>query len=237
LGKSKSAESIEFIAHTTKDFDILVIQEVVAGPGGAYAVARLDDALDRTGADWDYCVSDPTSSSAYKTERYAFLWKKNKVKLLGKAWLEANYHLEIDREPYMATFSCNAMVFTLVNFHAITKSKQPEREIKYFRFLPSSYPALNLIFCGDFNLPESHSVFGPLKNLGYKPVLHNQKTSLKDKPFKNEYLASELDNVFYHAQKVKIVDFGVIHFYKHFNDFKLAHKISDHIPIYFTMAL
>lgn len=43
--------------------------------------------------------------------------------------------------------------FTLVNFHAITKSMQPETEIKYFKFFPEEYPNLNLLFCGDFNVP------------------------------------------------------------------------------------
>lgn len=78
----------------------MALQEVVAGHGGAQAVAKLADELNRKGAKWDYIVSDPTSSSAYKTERYAFLWKTSKVKKIGKAWLEKKYHLEIDREPF-----------------------------------------------------------------------------------------------------------------------------------------
>ena len=47
LGKSKSTEEIEFIAQTLKSYDVLAIQEVVAGNGGAQAVARLADALNR----------------------------------------------------------------------------------------------------------------------------------------------------------------------------------------------
>ena len=74
------------MAQTIKSFDIVAIQEVVAGYGGAQAVARLADELNRKGAKWDYSVSNPTSSSAYKTERYAFLWKTATVKLIGKPW-------------------------------------------------------------------------------------------------------------------------------------------------------
>ncbi len=51
----------------------------MAGYGGAQAVARLADELNRKGTKWDYVISDPTSSSAYKTERYAFIWKTSKV--------------------------------------------------------------------------------------------------------------------------------------------------------------
>ena len=96
FGKSKSDSEINFIANTLKSYDILAIQEVVAGPGGAQAVARLVDELNRKGSKWDYVVSDPTSSSANKKERYAFIWKTAKIKKIGKAWLEKKYHLEID---------------------------------------------------------------------------------------------------------------------------------------------
>lgn len=149
IGKSKSDSTIIFIANTLKDYDIVAIQEVVAGYGGAQAIAKLADELNRKGAKWDYTISDPTTSSAYKTERYAFLWKTSKVKKIGDAWLEQKYNLEIDREPYYCTFQYDDKQFTLANFHAITKSKQPETEIKYFKFLPEEYPKLNLIFLGD----------------------------------------------------------------------------------------
>ena len=179
FGQSKSNQEISFIANTLRDYDIVAIQEVVAGDGGAQAVAKLADELNRKGTKWDYVISDPTSSSAYKTERYAFLWKTSKIKKIGKAWLEKRYHLEIDREPYFCTFQYESKQFTVVNFHAITKSKQPETEIKYFKFLPDEYPTLNLLFVGDFNCPQSHTVFNPLKKMGYKSILINQKTSLK----------------------------------------------------------
>lgn len=64
LGKSKSESTIKFIANTINPCDIVAIQEVVAGPGGAQVVARLVDELNRKGSKWDYVVSYPTSSSA-----------------------------------------------------------------------------------------------------------------------------------------------------------------------------
>ena len=93
LGSSKSESEITFIAKTIKDYDIVALQEVVAGAGGAQAVAKLAEALNRMGFKWDYVVSNPTSSSAYKIERYAFLWKTTKVNKIGEAWLEKKYHL------------------------------------------------------------------------------------------------------------------------------------------------
>lgn len=237
LGKSKSDEEIAFIANVVTNFDVIAIQEVVAGYGGAQAVARLVDALNRKGNQWDYRISDPTSSSAYKTERYAFLWKTSKVRLKGKPWLEHNYHLEIDREPYFATFEIGTKEITLVNFHAITKNKQPEREIKYFKLLPLSYPLLNLLFLGDFNCPQSHSVFNPLKKMGYKPAFIGQKTSLKKSCKATNCLASEFDNIFYNHLKIKASQAGVVHFYDTFLSLTQARKISDHIPIWIEFTL
>jgi deoxyribonuclease-1-like protein len=177
FGKTKSNEEIEFIANTVKEYDIVLIQEVVAkDPGGAQAVSRLGEALNRKGSKWEYRISDPTcGDNSYKKERYAFLWKTSSVSLIGKPWLEQKYTVEIDREPFLATFKAENKEFTLVNFHAITKSMQPETEVKYFKYFPEEYPGLNLIFCGAFNLPQSHTVFNPLKSMGYAPVLIGQK--------------------------------------------------------------
>jgi deoxyribonuclease-1-like protein len=237
FGKSKSNQEIAFIANTIKDCDIVTIQEVVAGNGGTQALARLADELNRKGTKWDYRISNPTSSSAYKTERYAFLWKTNSLKLKGKPWLEQKYHLEIDREPYFATFEIKGKSITLVSFHAITKSKQPETEIKYFKLLPQEYPNLNLIFVGDFNCPQSHSVFNPLKKMGYAPILENQKTSLKLKRKGENYLASEFDNMFYRTGSLNFIKSDVILFYKKFISLKEARKVSDHIPVWLEFSL
>jgi len=211
---------------------------VAKDPGGAQAVARLGDALNRKGAKWDYQTSNPTSGdSPYKKERYAYLWKPSKVTIIGRPWLEKKYTIEIGREPFYATFKVNGKEFTLVNFHAITKRDQPETEVKYFKFLPDEYPNLNLIFCGDFNLPQDHTVFNPLKKMGFKPALYGQKTSLKKECINNDCLSSELDNIFYSSLKVKQHKAGVIHFYKSFPNFKEATDITDHVPVFFEFSL
>jgi len=239
FGKSKSDAEIEFIANTIKDYDIVLIQEVVAkDPGGAQAVGRLGDALNRKGAKWEYRISDITSGeNSYKRERYAYLWKPSKVTLIGRPWLEIKYTNEIDREPFFATFKAGNKSFTLVNFHAITKSMQPETEIKYFKFLPAEYPELNLIFCGDFNVPQSHTVFNPLKKMGYKSALTGQKTSLRQQCINDDCLASEFDNVFFNDDKIANQNAGVIHFYRTFANLKQARMISDHVPVYFKFSV
>ena len=237
IGQSKSEAELSFIANTINNFDVVAIQEVVAGHGGAQAIARLAAELNVGGLAWDYTVSDPTSSSTYKQERYAFLWKKSRLTKTGAAWLEKQYGIEIDREPYFATFKMADKNFTLVNYHAITKKMQPETEIKYFKFLPAAYPGLNLIFTGDFNCPESHSVFNPLKKMGYRAALTGQKTSLRQQCIDGDCLASEFDNVFYKSEKITIIEAGILHFYTAFTTMEEAGKISDHVPVFCTFLI
>jgi len=235
FGKSKSDVEIDFMVSTIQNYDVIAIQEVVTNVDGAQAVARLVDILNRKGSSWDYTVSDPTiSSSANTSERYAFIWNKKTVTKLGAAWLENHYVVEIEREPFFGTFKKDGETFTLVNFHAKPKSKQPETDIKYFKFIPALYPALNLIFCGDFNCSQSNTVFNPLKTLGFKSALVGQKTSLRMKCLQDDCLASEYDNFFYDPKKTLLVKSGVVHFYKSFSSIAEARKISDHIPIFLS---
>ncbi len=232
FGKTKSESEINFVADVLNEFDVVALQEIVAGFGGTQAVAKLADALNRKGAKWDYAVSDPTESTPYATERYAYLWKTAKVKREGRGWLDRNYVAEIDREPYMMDFNFKGQSFTLVSFHAIPKKKQPETEIKYFKFLPGKYPDKNLVFLGDFNIPQSHTVFNPLKKAGYLSVLVDQKTTMKMECVGEECLASEYDNIFYNSGKLKSLNFGVKLIYKSFPNMKAVRRISDHIPVW-----
>lgn len=232
LGKSKSEEDLSYIVNTLKNFDVVALQEVVAGKGGAQAVAKIAVALNRRGEKWDYVVSSPTTGSAYKSERYAFLWKTAKVKKIGKAWLEDKYKQEIDREPFFCTFNYNGNEITIVNFHAITKNKQPETEIKYFKLFPQEYPLLHLLFVGDFNCPQSHTVFNPLKKMGYQSVFENEKTTLKKECNQANCLASEFDNIFYKSSLISIIQKEVVLFYKDFETLSLARNVSDHLPIF-----
>lgn len=232
FGRTRSDEEIAYIAQTIKHCDVLAIQEVVAGPGGAQAVARLTLQLNRTGGRWDYVISDATSSSAYKRERYAFIWKTNRVTKVGAARLEKQYHLKIDREPFYIDFRQGKHTFTLAGFHAITAKQQPEKEVKYLRYVSALKGPHPLVFCGDFNLPSTHTVFNPLKKMGYQPILEKQKTSLRKQCKAYDCLASPFDNVFVPVQKLKVVRSGVIHFYKDFLEFEKARRISDHIPVF-----
>ncbi|MFM7054466.1 MAG: endonuclease/exonuclease/phosphatase family protein [Bacteroidota bacterium] len=236
FGQSKSESEMDSIVKIVRHYDIIAIQEVVAGPGGPQAVARLADALNRTGFKWQYEISQPTTGSSSSRERYAFLWKPSRVTAIGRAWLDSTHAVQIDREPFMQEFKAGSLRFTLVNFHAISPSRQPETEIKYFRNFPALYKGHNLVFLGDFNLTQSHTVFNPLKSFGYEPVLKGQKTSLKTACENKNCLSGEYDNVFYPKTIMKPAKQGVVHFYTTYADLKQARYVSDHIPLWINMV-
>lgn len=236
MGKSKSPLEIRQLARLLKGFDLVALQEIVPGPDGITAVAKLSEELNRLDGKWMYCVSVPTVGSRQKRERYAFLWKPSKVTQVGRAWLDSFYSLEIEREPYLCTFRYGSKEFTVVNFHAITKRLQPETEIKYFKNYPSNYPRLNLVFAGDFNCPQTHSVFGPLKRAGFAAALTNVKTTLKRK-CASECTASEFDNFFYDKRRASVTSGGALAFYSGYTTLDDARKLSDHLPIWIVLVL
>ncbi len=236
LGSKKPDVAIKLMAECLKDFDLVALQEVGIREGGAQAVARLVDALNRKGQHWDYRISEPTTAMeehAGESECYAFVWKTAKVKLTGKAYLAKGFEGLISREPYIGVFKAGDKELTLVNFHALPKKKQPEKEIKYLKYFPDSFKHRNLIFLGDFNCPQSHSVFNPLKKKGYEPALQGQKTTLKQECRDGNCLASEYDNIFYPKAVFSLLKSGIIPFYRHFKEnMTEARKLSDHLPVY-----
>lgn len=231
FGRSKDASEIDYMANLLRDHELVAIQEVSTGPAGAQAVARLVDALERTGADWDYRVSDPTQGPG--SERYAYLWKPSRVQLIGRTWLEQSLADEIDREPYLARFESRATGkrALLVSFHAIPRSKKPAKENRLLVRLHELYPDDNLLIMGDFNQSQKHEAFDELKAAGFDPVLVNQKTSLRMKPKEDGHLANEYDNIFFESDALRAGQADVIDFTADFSTLKEARTISDHLPV------
>jgi endonuclease/exonuclease/phosphatase family metal-dependent hydrolase len=234
FGQSKNDSEIAFIAETLRDADVVAVQEVSTGPAGAQAVARLDAELDRKGFSWDYRVSDPTTGDG--SERYAFLWKPSRLRLVGTPWLEESLAGPIDREPFCARFEHRktGRTFLVASLHAVPTSKDPEREIALLDRLHRHYESDHLVILGDFNLDEDDEAFRALTSLGYAPVLDDQKTSLRRKRKSGPmgHLASEYDNVFVETGPLRVTSTGVVDFTGSFSTLKDARDISDHLPVY-----
>ncbi len=231
FGQTKNADEIAIIAKIVRDYDIVAIQEVVAGYGGAQAVARLADELNRLGSKWDYVISDPTQSPPYKTERYAFLWKTSKIKLKN-AWLDEKLSRKIDREPFLAKFQLKGKSFIIANYHSKPHKDHPEEEIKLFYDYPSrfSYP---LIIAGDFNTNSTDAVFNPLYDNGFTSNLINEKTTLKRQcNAQNIYKNHAIDFILYQKKFFHNKASGIIDFVHSCYYLTEARLISDHLPVF-----
>lgn len=235
FGKSKDADEIAFIARQVRHFDIVAVQEVSVGEAGAKAVAWLADELNRTGASWDYRISDPTTGEG--SERYAWLWKKSKVRNLGRCGLEQGLADSINREPFFCRFVFHSDTLMLGTFHAVPTSKGPAREIAFLHQIHKWHPQENIFIMGDFNLSEKNPAFLSLKNLGYQPAVKGSKTSLRMEVKDGSVLANEYDNIFFNERKVVKVSAGTINFTPNFPTLKEAREISDHIPVWLTIKV
>lgn len=232
LGGSKSDAEIAAMARILKDADIVAIQEVVAkDPAGAQAVARLAQALNLTGAKWDYRVSVPTTGSASQSERYAFLWKTSRATLLSGYGLVSELAGLVRREPYVARFRTGSRELVLVNFHAVPHKDNPEQEIKEVLRLAKSFGDLPVVFLADWNLVDHHTVFHPVKAMGYRFALSGVKTTLKQSCDGGNYLNYAIDNILLPAS-LKVVSAYAGDFVRECADLQAARAISDHLPVF-----
>lgn len=238
MGGTKDDSEIERMADLLRDLDIVAIQEVVAiDPAGVRAVGRLADELNRRGARWDYRVSDPTNSSSGKKERYAFLWKTKKVKLMGRPWLDKTFDDIIIREPYLARFEFEDENILLVNYHSRVYKEQPEKEIVCFYQYPKMFDDDAIVIAGDFNKYVSDDVFKPLRDMGFQPNLENQKTTLKRKCGKQgAYLNHPIDYILVDTDVLEIKSAGVIDHVGNCEKLKRARTLSDHLAVWVELS-
>jgi len=240
LGRTKTDEDIHEIAKILRDFDIVAIQEVVAkDPAGAQAVAKIADELNRMGAKWDYQVSNPTKSpSVYMSERYAFLWKTSKVNIIHRAYLDEDLEALCYREPFIAKFKIKGKTqpFYVVNYHSRKHYDKPEEEIVYFIDYPERLSSNQILIAGDFNLSETHLVWEPFYQKGFKNALHNQRTTLKAMCKGDDYLSHPIDNVYY-TPGIYMVKSGSYDFVRGCDNLDRAREISDHLPVYINFKL
>ncbi|MEE9364089.1 MAG: endonuclease/exonuclease/phosphatase family protein [Cellulophaga sp.] len=236
FGKTKSSDELNEIAEIVKKADILAIQEVVAGYGGAQAVAKLTDILNRKGSTWDYVISNPTNSPKYVTERYAFIWKTRHIKIKNRGRLVTELDSMIDREPFLLDFYLGKKKFTVLNFHSRPFNKNPEREIiALTKFVVNPLKSA-LIIAGDFNVYEQNNVFDEIRANNFATAISKQKTTLKKACDKNVYLNHPIDNIFYSTEIYKI-EGKVIDFVRFCGNLKKARTLSDHLPVFLAFNL
>ncbi|RXG18373.1 endonuclease/exonuclease/phosphatase family metal-dependent hydrolase [Leeuwenhoekiella aestuarii] len=236
FGKTKNSKELEQIAEIVREADIVAIQEVVAGYGGAQAVARLTDILNRKGSKWDYVISNPTNSSKYVTERYAFIWRTTNIKIKNRGTLIAALDSEVEREPFTINFYLDQKVLKVINFHSRPHNKNPETEISAISHHIVNAIKGPVLLAGDFNVMEQDPVFDVLKSKGFTPVLVDQKTTLKRECIGLNYLNYAIDNIFY-SKEIIFLESGVLDFVLTCDQLDQARNLSDHLPVFAKFSL
>ncbi len=237
LGRTKDDAEIQFIAEVIRDFDIIAIQEVVAvDPAGAQAVARIAAELNRMGSQWDYAISAPTNSpSSSISERYAYIWKTNRVKLnmRGSLGLVNKLDAYCDREPFYAQFIVDEVRYDLLNFHSRPHDRDPQSEIEAIsKLIIRNEHSHNWVLLGDFNIPEDDIVWNALYKHSFQSSVIEQKTSLKRVCDNGTYLSNAIDNIYVNTDRNTIREAKVIDIVMTCERLGQIREISDHLPIY-----
>ena len=203
----------------------------MAGPGGAQAVARLSDQLNRKGNKWDYRISDPTEGgSGHQKERYAFIWKTASIRLVARPTLSSSLERLVLREPYIAHFEIGSEQIAIANYHSKRYDEHPEEEVKYFPNMINEVGSVPLIIAGDFNMTEEHPVFDQLEQLNFRPVITKQLTTLrrscKSQRDKHPYLANAIDNIYFPTPDFVATASGTIDYVQACENLDYARQLS-----------
>lgn len=240
LGKHNTSEQFAVMAKVLRNADIVAVQEVTARKGsGAKAVATLADELSRTGAAWDYIVSDATLPDGTGVERYAFLFKKNVVSVnRNDAHLVTELQESIDREPFTLTFhlkgGADLRVFTI---HTVPTVKGPMREVIALAGAKEVQSAARAIVAGDFNLGPNVTD-RPFAEAGYAGNIREHTSLRRVLHEDGKYLLTQYDNIY--AKGVHVCTSGVIDFVSAYfspvteESLARARGVSDHLPVFAT---
>lgn len=234
-------------AQLLRGADLVMIQEVNTGEGGAKALTDLARRLsDAAGSVYCSAVSEiPTDGR----ERYGYIWRADVlayVKTSGEPisgcprfmitiHLVSSAQDKIVREPAAAVFLDlkSKKKFVAGNVHAVPTAKRPETEIGPIFSAVSAEGGKKLprLLAGDFNLDSGHPAFAAAAALGFKGALAaGTKTSLKRK---TRAYSKAYDNVFltsgFVLRRAEVLDVYSVDATKGPSD--VYKTLSDHAPV------
>lgn len=220
------------IANILQKYDLIAIQEL----RDEEVLKRTIAILQQRGLGYAYEISPPVGRGV--KERYAYLYRTDRVQSAQPGRLYQERGDEFIREPFYATFRSSNFDFTLVTIHVLFGSSEAERRPE-IEELAAVYQAVqdedpaeqDVILLGDFNFPPTDAGFNPLKTIPGMVFLIGPpaKTTITD--------TSLYDNFWFQEPHVREYagEFGVDRFDETmFNGDDLAAKraVSDHRPIW-----
>jgi len=230
--KSRTDKELMYIAHILKRNDITAIQEL----RDENVLKRTLSLLEPMGYPFAYEISPPVGREV--KERYAFVYRRDKIALKETGQLYPMTGAQFIREPYYASFQADNFDFTLLTIHVLYgKSEQDRRPelgelAKAYQYVQNADPSeQDVIVLGDFNFDPEDYGWENLKRF-------ETMTSLLKTPTKTTISDTKLyDNFWFQRKYVKeyIGQTGVVKFDENiFNndDEKAELAVSDHRPIW-----
>lgn len=211
-------EAYFYIAEIISNFDLVAIQEIKS------SIFDLDIIMRLLGENWAFIVNDITNGTDGNSERSAYIYNTQRVKLSGLAgeislWdeLTAESNLkQLKRAPYITGFCAGWKTFAIVNLHLHPKNSTDDvalrkEEVRLLLAAIAEKRRLkhlftdNLILVGDFNFYEEFdgeaiqliedAGFFQIESLKEKDT-NASKTEAYDRFFirKNEYFQINKDD-------------------------------------------
>lgn len=232
--KSRDDNELNYITKLLEPCDITAIQEL----RDETVLRRTVGLLERAGYPAAYDISAPVGRVL--KERYAFLYRIDRVQQTSAGRLYPEQQDEFIREPYFASFKAGEFDFTLVTIHLLYgKSKtdrrpELERLSEVYAYAQDSDPGeQDIILLGDFNFSPDDRGWKSLTQLPTMTPLITapQKTTITD--------TSLYDNFWFETRHVREYTGmnGIWYFDETMfgnDDRKAKLAVSDHRPIWAT---
>ncbi|MCF7927503.1 MAG: endonuclease/exonuclease/phosphatase family protein [Spirochaetales bacterium] len=228
---SRNEHELSAICDILKHFDLIALQEVRDEQILKRTVAMLKRDYD---LGYEYIVSPPVGRGI--TERYAFLYRDDRIELFRKTYMISDEKDYFIREPYVAGFRAGNFDFFVMTIHIIYGDSIRQRrgevrllDLLYKGMLVELEGEKDLLLAGDFNLPPDDEAFTGLDRIT-DPVNPILPTSIRDRLYDNIRFSPE------HTGNAEFTGRWGVYFFDEIeydnDDRKASLAVSDHRPLW-----
>ena len=160
---SRSDAELGIVSLILFRYDVIAIQGVRTDDR---AIRRIQEILSEDfQAEYGVDVSEPVGTSN-RLERYAFMWRTDRVSQTETGEFFDDAQDEFDYEPYCASFRAGTFDWTMcsshIKFGSSEADRRPEIEMLADVYISLKYKSSerDILICGSFNLPPDDEAWG-----------------------------------------------------------------------------
>jgi endonuclease/exonuclease/phosphatase family metal-dependent hydrolase len=222
---SRTDEELIQITDVLSKFDLIAIQEVLGDP---VILNRTTEMLEG----YDFVVSKAIGNT--QKERYAFIYDRDKVQLIGEPKVYYDKYDKFLREPYYANFKSGGFDFTLMTVHirygdgAADRTEEMRQIASAYEYYQEKDASENdLILTGDFNTQPTQDNFDYIWAIpSVNVAIQEGKTTIGK--YGNLY-----DNIIFDSYTDEYTRLSGINYFDAGMDMEEARgAISDHRPVW-----